>query len=100
MDLAARGETQPKVAQASRDDEADPAHPHRCSPAADNERPTHVNPQEMEEPHQRENHAGHYIECSLIHGPILQGFRHNNSRVSAVFDARSVRSTAKRPLLV
>src|SRR6202030_46151 len=33
----------------------------------------------MEESHQRKNHAGHHIECSLIHGPILQGFHHNNN---------------------
>jgi hypothetical protein len=31
----------------------------------------------MEESHQRKNHAGRHIECSLIHGPILQGFHHN-----------------------
>jgi hypothetical protein len=79
MDLAARGKTQPEVAQASRDDEADPAHPYRCSPATDNDWPTHVNPQEMEERHHRENYAGQHIKCSLIHGPILQGFHNNNS---------------------
>ena len=78
-DLATAGETQPEVAQASPNDEADPAHPHWCSPATDNDWPTHVNPQEMEESHQRKNHAGHHIECSLIHGPILQGFHHNNN---------------------
>jgi hypothetical protein len=78
-DLAAAGENQPEVAQASPDDEAGPAHPHWCSPATDNDWPTHVNPQEMEESHQRKNHAGHHIECSLIHGPILQGFHHNNN---------------------
>jgi hypothetical protein len=33
----------------------------------------------MEERHQRKNHAGHHIECSLIHGLILQGFHHNNN---------------------
>src|SRR5580704_17750297 len=80
-DLAAAGENQPEVAQASPDDEAGPAHPHWCSPATDNDWPTHVNPQEMEESHQRKNHAGHHIEYSLIHGPILQGFhRHNNGK--------------------
>src|ERR1700730_15936933 len=78
-DLAAAGENQPEVAQASPDDEAGPAHPHWCSPATDNDWPTHVNPQEMEESHQRKNYAGHHIECSLIHGPILQGFHHNNN---------------------
>jgi hypothetical protein len=77
MDLAARGKTQPEVAQASRDDEADPAHPYRCSPATDHDWPTHVNPQEMEERHHRENYAGQHIKCSLIHGPILQEFHHN-----------------------
>jgi hypothetical protein len=75
------GETQPEVAQASRDDEAGPAHPHRYSPATDNDWPTHVNPQEMEKRHQYENHAGHRIECSLTHGPILQGFHHSISRL-------------------
>ena len=74
MDLAARGKTQPEVAQASRDDEADPARPYRCSPATDNDWPTHVNPQEMEERHRRENYAGQNIKCSLSHGSILQEF--------------------------
>src|SRR3984893_13515358 len=60
-DLAAAGENQPEVAQASPDDEAGPAHPHWCSPATDNDWPTHVNPQEMEESHQRKNHAGRGI---------------------------------------
>jgi hypothetical protein len=71
--LAARGESEPEIAHASRDNEADPAHPDGYSPATNNDRPTHDNPQEVEQRYHPENHAGHHIECSLIHGAIIQG---------------------------
>ena len=49
--LTARGETQSKVTQASRNHEADPAHPHRNAPASDHDWPAHVNSREVEQRH-------------------------------------------------
>ena len=70
--LVARGERQSEVAQASCDDEADPAEPHRRGPASDHDRLTHVNAQCMQQRHQREDYAGEDGEGFLIHGSMLQ----------------------------
>ena len=42
-------ESQPEKSEATSDDEADPAHPHRYRPASDHDWPVHINPHQVEQ---------------------------------------------------
>jgi hypothetical protein len=68
--LATPDEVCSEVAQASSDDETDPAQPHRHRPAADYSRPTKGNSCHMEQRYYSKDHAGYYREGFLAHGSM------------------------------
>src|SRR5262249_3444263 len=47
--------SQPEKSEATRDDEADPAHPHRYRPVPDHNWPLHINPHQVEQRHHGED---------------------------------------------
>ena len=50
-----RRESKPQKSEASGDDEADPAEPHRYRPVPDVNWPAHINPHQVEQRHQGED---------------------------------------------
>src|SRR5215813_7436580 len=59
--------SQPEKSEATRDDEADPAHPHRYRPVPDHDWPVHINPHQVEQRHHGEDYPSHNGEHFLIH---------------------------------
>src|SRR5262249_38111312 len=64
----------PKKSEASGDDEADPAEPHRYRPVPDVNWPAHINSHQVEQRYQGEDYPGHDRKRFLVHERSSQFF--------------------------
>src|SRR5882724_5522222 len=76
--LVARVETPSREAQSSRNHDGNPTQPHRCRPASNHNRPTHVYAQYMQDCHQSEDRTREQQKCFLTHSCTPASFLQRN----------------------